>query len=81
MVLSDTPDVIHCQNCGAAWPLDAAIPAMFYFQPHTDAENKVGQPDQIDLTGSDLVKCPKCPLPRLDKAMYRGDSRIMKDNI
>lgn len=69
----DSTTHITCRNCGSQWRRDFDVP-MFHFQPLL-VENTMTTPKEISLAGRDMEYCPKCPLPGVDDAMQRGDSR------
>lgn len=66
-----------CQNCGAQWvaPEDGNYPFLrFVTDPVLHSHREISLLDifQADAT---ILRCPKCPIPELDQAMYKGDNR------
>jgi hypothetical protein len=60
-----------CQNCGADWGEDT--PIMMRFESQT--VRSWTSPADIAEREETILNCPKCPIPRLDEAMRRGDRR------
>ncbi len=66
--------LMTCAKCGAQWDTASTPPMAFFNSSSPDPRNAVSPADLL-AAGEDIIFCPKCPMPRLDDAMKRGDRK------